>query len=161
MKNKNGESTAQRIADLEKKRNDRARELRARKEEEAQLTRKLQDARDTFKQIEGQRNLIKEEFEKLKRDHPDSLKINDFSVYESLFKMDPDRYAQAINDLNNDGDQMMWSRMDFLERADVPIDPDDLPSLRAEVMRIRHENKDVAGDIEKQQNLLKLQKDID
>jgi len=41
MKNKNGESTAQRIADLEKKRNDRARELRARKEEEAQLTRKL------------------------------------------------------------------------------------------------------------------------
>jgi len=64
--------------------------------------------------------------------------------------MDPDRYAQAINDLNNDGDQMMWSRMDFLERADVPIDPDDLPSLRAEVMRIRHENKDVAGDIEKQ-----------
>lgn len=105
--------------------------------------------------------MIKEEYNKLKRDHPESDKINDFSVYETLFKMDPDRYAQAINDLNNDDDQLIWAKMDFLDRADVAIDPDDLTSLRAECMRLRHENKDIAGDIEKQQNLLRLQKDID
>lgn len=37
IKNRNGESAAQRLAELEKKRNDRARELRSRKEEESQI----------------------------------------------------------------------------------------------------------------------------
>ncbi len=48
----------------------------------------------------------------------------------------------------------IWSNMDFLERAQEQIDPNNVKGLKAEIMKLRHENKDFAAELEKAQNLL-------
>ena len=90
-------------------------------------------------------------------------------MHKTLFKMDPQRYGQTIGDLNQRPEAYpIWADIDFLERAntnekgeavrqtstDVNIE---IKQLRFEIMKLRHENKDFAAELDKAQNLLKLQ----
>lgn len=51
--------------------------------------------------------------------------------------------------------------MDFLERPEEHIDPNNVKALKVEINKLRHENKDFAAELEKAQNLLNLQKEIE
>ena len=71
--------------------------------------------------------------------------------------MDPQKYADTIQDLRTQPDNIpAWADMDFLERGQEEIDDTNEKSLKLEIMKLRHENKDFASELEKAQNLLKL-----
>jgi len=52
-------------------------------------------------------------------------------------------------------------RIAYLERGDQQFNPNDVKALKAEINRLRHEGKDFASELERVQNLLHLQKDIE
>lgn len=67
-----------------------------------------------------------------------------------------------MKDLSGKPDKYpIWSEMDFLERDPQPLTNEDLKGLKLEINKIRHENKDLAAELEKAQNLFKLQEDIE
>lgn len=45
--------------------------------------------------------------------------MEEFNVYQTLFKMDPNRYAQTIGDLASKKESYpIWADIDFLERGE-------------------------------------------
>ena len=64
--------------------------------------------------------------------------------------MDPSKYAETMKDLQSNPDHYpLWSNMEFLERGQEQIDPNNVKQLKFEIMKIRHENKDFAAELEK------------
>ena len=81
--------------------------------------------------------------------------------------MDKDRFAQALGDMATRPDNyQIWKDYDFLERpADAkqkdPKKSNDVDTLKHEIIKMKHENKDLAAELHKHQTLLKLQTDIE
>ena len=71
-----------------------------------------------------------------------------------------------MKDLNYDGEEPVWAKFDFMERLKLgpnnqPIDENDPLQLRKEIERLKVERRDLASELEKVQNLLKMQVNID
>jgi len=44
--------------------------------------------------------------------------LDEFNVYQTLFKLDPKKYAETMKDFSGNPDSYpIWANMDFLERA--------------------------------------------
>lgn len=71
-------------------------------------------------------------------------------------------YGETMSNLTmRENNIPIWANMNFLERPQEQLDPNNPKALKYEIMKIRHENKDFAAELEKTQNLLKLQRDIE
>ena len=94
-----------------------------------------------------------------------NTQMEEFNVYKTLFQMDAGKYTQTMKDFSTSSNNQaypIWSNLDFLQRADNNNNGGDpLKQLKAEIMRLRYENKDFAAELEKAQNLLQLQRDIE
>ena len=83
--------------------------------------------------------------------------VNELNVYKTLFKMDPQRYGDTMHDLMMGPDTIPnWADIDFLDRGTEKLDYTNVKALKVEIMKLKHENKDFAAELEKAQNLLKL-----
>lgn len=113
--------------------------------------------------MRGEKEYIEIENKKLKEKYQSTNNLDEFNVYQTLFKLDPSKYAETMKDFSGKPDAYpIWANMDFLERhsQDV-IQPDNVKQLKFEILKLKHENKDFAAELEKAQNLLQLQTDID
>ena len=70
-----------------------------------------------------------------------------------------------MKDLKYDGDEPDWAKMDFMERMKIggsqQVDENDAASMKKEIERLKFKRRDLAAELEKVQNLLKMQLDID
>ena len=78
-------------------------------------------------------------------------------------KADPVEFRKTMGDMKFDGDEPLWSRLDFAESAGVgrKIDENNPQSLLAEIERLRMDKRDLAAELEKTQTMLTLQYDIE
>jgi len=157
-----GMTAAQRIAELETKLIEKDKHLKGMKEEEIKKQAEVKALAPQVERLKGERDLLVKENKKLKEKFTANAdKFEEYNVYKTLFKMDPAKYGQAITDLNQKPESYpIWANIDFLERAtgeeakyDVKAE---IKQLRFEIMKLRHENKDFAAELEKAQNLLHL-----
>ena len=113
-----GQSTMKRIAELEEKYVEKDKLFKSMKEEEAKKTQELATLMPQVERLRGERDHLEKENKKLKEKFTSSNNLDEFNVYQTLFKMDPKSYAQTIGDLTTkQGAYPIWSDMDFLERA--------------------------------------------
>ena len=74
---------------------------------------------------------------------------------------DKGRFAQALGDMATRPDSyQIWKDYDFLERpADAkekdPKRSNDIDTLKREIVKMKHENKDLAAELDKHQSLLR------
>ena len=157
-RDKGGQSTAKRIAELEEKLVEKDKRFKEVKDEEYKKQGELKALVPLVERLKGERDLLEKENKKLKEKFTTNAAGNfdEFNVYSTLFKMDPNRYAQTISDINQKPEAYpIWANMDFLERGnDEPSlkKPDvnsEIKTLRFEIMKLRHENKDFAAELEK------------
>lgn len=97
--------------------------------------------------------------------------VTDADVHRDLFKMDKAKYAETMGDLATKPEsQPIWRDYDFLDRredkkgsasAQSAQNSNDLKYLKNEAIRMKHENRDFAAELDKAQSLLKLQTDIE
>ena len=70
-----------------------------------------------------------------------------------------------MKDLKYDGDEPDWAKLDFMERMKIggthQVDENDAVSMKKEIERLKFKRRDLAAELEKVQNLLKMQVDID
>jgi len=79
--------------------------------------------------------------------------------------MDAAKYSQLMTDMAMgvpaQGNAPIWANLPFLEQAGVRSDDDPKKQLKAEIDRLRQEKSDFASELEKAQNLIRLQTDIE
>lgn len=78
--------------------------------------------------------------------------------------MDPTKYATTMVDLAMGVPQdagPIWANLPFMETAAVKQDADPKKEILTELERIKQEKSDFASELEKAQNLLRLQTDIE
>lgn len=64
--------------------------------------------------------------------------------------MDKNAHLEVTNDIAvKPESQPIWKDYDFLERGNNPAEAGDLKSMKAEIMRMKHENKDFAAELDK------------
>ena len=69
-----------------------------------------------------------------------------------------------MKDLHYDGEDPAWAKVDFLEKLNLnsqAIDEKDPSQLRREIERLKEGRRDLANELERTQNLLKMQVSID
>jgi|LauGreDrversion4_2_1035121.scaffolds.fasta_scaffold771273_2 uncharacterized protein YlxW (UPF0749 family) len=70
-----------------------------------------------------------------------------------------------MKDLHYDGEDPAWAKVDFLEKLNLnaggPVDEKDPQQLRREIERLKEARRDLANELERTQNLLKMQVSID
>ena len=94
-RDKGGQSTAKRIADLEEKLVDKDKRFKEVKDEEYKKQGELKALVPLVERLKGERDLLEKENKKLKEKFTTNAAGNfdEFNVYSTLFKMDPNRYA--------------------------------------------------------------------
>lgn len=71
-----------------------------------------------------------------------------------------------MKDLQYDGEEPLWAKFDFMEKLKLgpnnqPLDETDPFQLKKEIERLKVERRDLASELERIQNMLKMQVDID
>lgn len=149
FKRENGQSTLKRLADLEDKlvqKDKIAKELRIQEEKK---THEFNTVKTAVEKLTGERDYVKGENEKLRGKYTED-NMSDFNVHKTLFKMDPQKYGQALTDMAPSSDNApIWANLDFLDRGQEQFNPNDAKALKYEIMKIKHENKDFAAELEK------------
>jgi hypothetical protein len=95
---------------------------------------------------------------------PSTLSLAD--IQRKLHELDPSKFREVMKDLKYDGDEPDWAKLDFMQRmkigaADQQVDENDAGSMKREIERLKVKRRDLAAELEKVQNLLKMQVDID
>ena len=79
-------------------------------------------------------------------------------MMNNLLNIDPNEFRKTMNDLDYHGAEPMWSKIDFAETAGMArvVDEKDPGSLLAEIERLKRDKRDLAAELEKTQQMLKL-----
>ena len=79
--------------------------------------------------------------------------------------MDAAKYSTLMTDLAMgvppQGNAPIWANLPFLEQHEVKRSEDPKKQLKSEIDRLRQEKSDFASELEKAQNLIRLQTDIE
>lgn len=118
--------------------------------------------------LRGEHTYIKGQHEEAKKKikaNKEDLTTGD--LHRGLYEMDKGKFAQALGDIQTRPDTyQIWKDVEFLERpADAkekdPKRSNNIETLKHEIIKMKHENKDLAAELDKHQSLLKLQTDIE
>lgn len=82
---------------------------------------------------------------------------------KALISMDPNVFRATMEDLTYDGAEPLWAKIDFLEQMGVDIDgdPKDPKAINRRMELMRQDKRELAAALEKAQQLLKLQYEIE
>lgn len=134
------------------------------KEEEQQKWDELSNLNNKQQLLKGENDYIKGQHTEAKNKFIAANKEASVSdVFRDLYNKDQKKSAEAMMDTFIKPESMpIWKDINFLERADnKQINLDDPKELKNEIVRIKHENKDFAAELDRAQTLLKLQSNIE
>ncbi len=130
---------------------------------------KIRELHEEQRQVRSERDAYNEEIERLKMQmDPSTLSLAD--IQRKLHELDPSKFREVMKDLQYAGDEPDWAKLDFLQRFKIggssstgeqQVDENDAGSMRREIERLKVKRRDLAAELEKVQNLLKMQVDID
>ena len=69
----------------------------------------------------------------------------------NLLHLDPNEFRRTMHDLEFDGQEPLWSKIDFLEQTGMArqVDPNNLKSLQNEIERLKMDKCILAAELEK------------
>jgi hypothetical protein len=121
--------------------------------------------------MKGERDFVERQSKQMKEKFTSNAsKFEEFNAYKNFFKTDPSKYGQTMTDMFQKKESYpAWADIDFLERGNLKTAApgsansveSEIQQLQAEIKALKTENKDFSAELEKAQNLLTLQKDIE
>ncbi len=81
-----------------------------------------------------------------------------WEMMDNLMGLDPNEFRKTMHDLEFDGQEPLWSKIDFAEGTGIGwvVDEKDPASLLSEIERLKCDKRELAAELEKTQNMLKL-----
>lgn len=153
------------IQEMERKLDEKEREIKNSKTHIIKMEEDSRNLNEDMRNLKVERDTFQEEIERLRIQlDPNSLSLAD--IQKKIHELDPSLFRQVMKDLKYDGDEPMWAKFDFMERLKLGPDNKDIDEtnptqLKREIERLKVERRDLASELQKIQNLLKIQVDID
>jgi len=162
LKRESGTSSHNRIKKLEMEKEEKDKIIRNFKERLLKQEEKL-----AMKEVECERQTAlkkeaDEKYEEIKIKHEGSGEMTVDTVQKQLMKIDPSAFRQTMQDLNYQGTEPMWNMAEYNNNdEDIEINIDDPKSLLKEIERLKNSKREIAAELEKCQQLLKLQSNLE
>jgi hypothetical protein len=157
-----GNEITKKIHSLEEENSKLKEELDELREEKAKRDEELDKMKAEYGEMydEGKHKFINSRGYQFKMDG-DHVDLNEMK--KALMSMDPSVFRLTMDQLKYDGDEPLWAKIDFLEQlgVDTTFDPNDPKSVARRMELMKQDKKELAAALEKAQQLLKLQYDID
>ncbi len=122
---------------------------------------RLRELNEEQRSVLADKEAYKEEIDRLEMQmDPTALSMAD--IQRKLHDLDPSKFREVMKDLKYNGEEPVWAQMDFMERLNlggkgaIGDDVNDPVLLKKEVERLKVERRDLAAELEKVQNLLKM-----
>jgi chromosome segregation ATPase len=162
FKRETGMSSQNRIAKLEMEREEKDKIIRNFKE-------KLLNQEQKLAHLEAERNRFQDlkmeadnKYDELKTKYEGSGEMTIETVQKQLMKIDPSGFRKTMEDLNYQGTEPMWNMAEYANaEEDIKIDIDDPQSLLKEIERLKNSKREIAAELEKCQQMLKLQNNLE
>lgn len=162
FKRESDQSSFQRINELQKLISERELAIKGSREVIVKADEKLRELNEEQRNVAADKDAYKEEIDRLDMQlDPTALSMAD--IQRKLHDLDPSKFREVMKDLKYDGEEPVWAQMDFMERLNlgqkggaVGDDVNDPAVLKKEVERLKVERRDLAAELEKVQNLLKM-----
>ena len=103
---------------------------------------------------------FQEKYDELKLKHEGEGGLSIENVERELLKIDPNAFRKTVKDLNYNGTESAWDQVGVDDDGEE-IDIKNPKSLLKEIERLRHSKRDIAAELEKLQQMLKLQSDLE
>lgn len=156
LKRESGTSAQNRITKLEIERDEKEKVIRNFKEKllkqvenMAEMEAKVEIEHRRFKEIE-------EKYDELRIKYEGDGEMTVENVQRQLMKLDPSAFRKTMEDLNYQGTEQAWDKT-----LGDELDVKNPKSLLKEIERLRLSKRDIAAELEKLQQLLKLQSDLE
>jgi hypothetical protein len=146
-------------------------------DENKKLEQEIEDLKDTLKERDDELAKIKKDFNIVTGERNDYInrtrhiqlkfgegeELNLAEMQKALMTMDPSVFRDTMENLKYDGDEPIWAKIDFLEQigVDTKVNPKDPKSMVKCIERLKQDKREIAAALEKTQQLLKLQYDIE
>jgi hypothetical protein len=160
LKRESGTSTKNRMAKLEMERDEKDKIIRNFKEKLLKQEEKMAEMDVAVELERRDAKESKEMYEELKIRYEGNGEMTIETVTRQLHKIDPSAFRQTMNDLNYQGHDSVWDRTGEGYSSEE-IDINDPKSLHKEIERLRHSKRDIAAELEKCQQMIKLQSNLE
>lgn len=160
LKRESGTSSQNRIAKLEMDRDEKDKVIRNFKEK---LLKQVETMAEMEAKVEIEQRKskdIEEKYDELRIKYEGDGEMTVENVQRQLMKLDPSAFRKTMEDLNYQGTEQAWDRGIGDDSGDE-LDLKNPKSLLKEIERLRHSKRDIAAELEKLQQLLKLQSDLE
>lgn len=161
FKREAGTSAHNRIAKLEMERDEKDKIIKNFKEKILNQTQKMGELEAA---VEIEKNHVKdleEKYEEIRIRYEGTGEMTIDSVQKQLMKLDPSAFRKTMEDLNYQGIEPTWATLRFSDEDEKEIDIDDPKSLLREIDRLKNSKKEIAAELERCQQMLKLQSNLE
>lgn len=165
LKRESGTSTQNRIAKLEMNLEEKNKIIRNLKEKILEQDEEITELETTVKADKSSRKDLQDKYDELRERYEGSNEMTIDTVQKQLLKIDPNGFRKTMQELNYQGNEPYWSMIDYMdkddEKAAVEIDLNDPKSLIKEIDRLKLSKREIAVELEKCQQILKLQSNLE
>lgn len=161
LKREAGTSAHNRIAKLEMERDEKDKIIKNFKEKILNQTQKMGELEAELEKEKNHMKDLEEKYEEIKIRYEGTGEMTIDSVQKQLMKLDPSAFRKTMEDLNYQGTEPMWATLRFDDEDEKGIDVDDPKSLLREIDRLKNSKKEIAAELERCQQMLKLQSNLE
>ena len=165
LKRETGTSSHNRIAKLEMNIEEKEKIIRNFKEKMLNYVQQIGDLEAKVQKEQNDSKEIREKYEELKEKYEGTGEMTIDNVQKQLKKLDPSQFRKTMEDLNYHGSEPLWSMVDYISKDEeniaAEIDLNDPKSLLAEIERLKNSKREIAAELEKWQQMLKLQSNLE
>jgi len=89
------------------------------------------------------------------------MHMNQADIMANLLQIDPSQIRQGMHTAEYNGSDPAWANLELSDTIHHPIDEKDPASLMALIERLKRDKRDLAAELERTQQLLKIQYDLE
>jgi len=165
LKRETGTSSQNRITKLEMTIEEKDKIIRNFKEKILNQDQKVGDLEAELKLTKDSKTELQDKYIEIKERYEGSQEMTIDNVSKQLMRIDPNGFRKTMEYLNYQGNEPYWSMIDYMDKEDQKaahdIDLNDPKSLLKEIDRLKIGKREIAAELEKCQQMLKLQSNLE
>ena len=165
LKRETGTSSHNRIAKLEMTVEEKDKIIRSFKEKMLNYVQQIGDLEAKVNRNDEEKKDLRDKYDELREKYEGTGEMTIDNVQKQLKKLDPSQFRKTMEDLNYHGSEPLWSMVDYISKDEeniaAEIDLNDPKSLLAEIERLKNSKREIAAELEKWQQMLKLQSNLE
>lgn len=161
FKKENDQNNLQKLTSLQQQIDQQEAELKKSRANILKYEEEHKELSDEMNGLNKDKQFYNEELKKMNTyNDPHGLTVD--QIQSKLQQEDPTMFRQVMKDLSYNGDEPQWEKNDLLDRINGrDLNSADISAVKKEIEKLRNERRILASELQRNQDLLKQQVDID